>query len=39
VLGEYDRVPGTNAAEFGEFIEAATRKWGQVIREAGLKGE
>jgi tripartite-type tricarboxylate transporter receptor subunit TctC len=32
-------VRGTNAAEFGEFIESETRKWGQVIREAGLKGE
>ena len=39
MLGEYDRVHGTNAAAFGEFIEAETRKRGEVIREAGLKGE
>ncbi len=30
--------PGT-AAEFGTFIDDETRKWGQLIREAGLKGE
>jgi len=30
--------PGT-AAEFGKFIDEETRKWGEVIRAAGLKGE
>ena len=30
--------PGT-AAEFGKFIDDETRKWGEVIRAAGLKGE
>ena len=30
--------PGT-AAEFGQFIDDETRKWGEVIRAAGLKGE
>ncbi len=27
------------AAEFGRFIDGETRKWGELIREAGLKGE
>jgi tripartite-type tricarboxylate transporter receptor subunit TctC len=27
------------AAEFGKFIDDETRKWGDVIRSAGLKGE
>jgi tripartite-type tricarboxylate transporter receptor subunit TctC len=27
------------AAEFGQFIDDETRKWGALIREAGLKGE
>ena len=27
------------AAEFGSFIDEETRKWGELIREAGLKGE
>jgi tripartite-type tricarboxylate transporter receptor subunit TctC len=27
------------AAEFGKFIDGETRKWSEVIREAGLKGE
>ena len=30
--------PGT-AAEFGKFIDDETRKWSEVIRAAGLKGE
>jgi tripartite-type tricarboxylate transporter receptor subunit TctC len=30
--------PGT-AGEFGTFIDDETRKWGEVIRAAGLKGE
>jgi tripartite-type tricarboxylate transporter receptor subunit TctC len=30
--------PG-KAAEFGKFIDDETRKWGEVIRAAGLKGE
>jgi tripartite-type tricarboxylate transporter receptor subunit TctC len=30
--------PGT-AGEFGQFIDDETRKWGEVIRAAGLKGE
>jgi tripartite-type tricarboxylate transporter receptor subunit TctC len=30
--------PGT-AAEFGTFIDDETRRWGEVIRAAGLKGE
>ena len=30
--------PGT-AGEFGRFIDDETRKWGEVIRAAGLKGE
>jgi len=30
---------GGTAAEFGQFIDDETRKWGEVIREAGLKGE
>ena len=30
--------PGT-AAEFGSFIDDETRKWSELIREAGLKGE
>jgi hypothetical protein len=30
--------PGT-AAEFGKFVDDETRKWGEVIRAAGLKGE
>jgi tripartite-type tricarboxylate transporter receptor subunit TctC len=30
--------PGT-AADFGKFIDDETRKWGEVIRAAGLKGE
>jgi tripartite-type tricarboxylate transporter receptor subunit TctC len=30
--------PGT-AAGFGKFIDDETRKWGEVIRAAGLKGE
>jgi tripartite-type tricarboxylate transporter receptor subunit TctC len=30
--------PGT-ATEFGKFIDDETRKWGEVIRAAGLKGE
>jgi hypothetical protein len=28
-----------SAAEFGKFIDDETRKWGALIREAGLKGE
>jgi len=28
-----------NAAEFGTFIDDETRKWSELIREAGLKGE
>ncbi len=27
------------AAEFGKFIDDETRKWGELIRGAGLKGE
>jgi tripartite-type tricarboxylate transporter receptor subunit TctC len=30
--------PGT-ATDFGKFIDDETRKWGEVIRAAGLKGE
>lgn len=30
---------GGTAAEFGAFIDDVTRKWGELIREAGLKGE
>jgi tripartite-type tricarboxylate transporter receptor subunit TctC len=30
---------GGTAAEFGKFIDDETRKWSEVIREAGLKGE
>jgi tripartite-type tricarboxylate transporter receptor subunit TctC len=30
---------GGTAAEFGRFIDDETRKWGALIREAGLKGE
>ena len=30
--------PGT-AGEFGKFIDDETRRWGEVIRAAGLKGE
>ncbi|WP_411879815.1 Bug family tripartite tricarboxylate transporter substrate binding protein [Polaromonas sp. YR568] len=30
---------GTTAAEFGKFIEDETRKWTDVIRKAGIKGE
>jgi tripartite-type tricarboxylate transporter receptor subunit TctC len=30
---------GGTAAEFGTFIDDETRKWSEVIREAGLKGE
>jgi len=30
---------GTSAAEFGQFIDDETAKWGALIREAGLKGE
>jgi tripartite-type tricarboxylate transporter receptor subunit TctC len=30
---------GGTAAEFGKFIDDETRKWGEVIRAAGLKGE
>ena len=30
---------GGTAAEFGEFIDDETRKWSEVIRAAGLKGE
>lgn len=30
---------GSSAEEFGQFIDAETRKWSAVIREAGLKGE
>ena len=30
---------GGTAAEFGAFIDDETRKWGELIREAGLKGE
>jgi tripartite-type tricarboxylate transporter receptor subunit TctC len=30
--------PGT-AAEFSQFIDDETRKWGEVIRAAGLRGE
>jgi tripartite-type tricarboxylate transporter receptor subunit TctC len=30
--------PGT-AAEFDKFIDDKTRRWGEVIRAAGLKGE
>ena len=29
---------GGTAAEFGKFIDDETRKWSEVIREAGLKG-
>jgi hypothetical protein len=31
--------PKVTAAEFGDFVDAATRKWSEVIREANLKGE
>jgi tripartite-type tricarboxylate transporter receptor subunit TctC len=30
---------GGTAAEFGQFIDDETRKWSELIREAGLKGE
>jgi tripartite-type tricarboxylate transporter receptor subunit TctC len=30
---------GGTGAEFGKFIDDETRKWGEVIRAAGLKGE
>ena len=30
---------GGTAAEFGKIIDDETRKWGEVIRAAGLKGE
>jgi tripartite-type tricarboxylate transporter receptor subunit TctC len=30
---------GSSAAEFGRFIDDEGRKWGEVIRKAGLKGE
>ena len=30
---------GGTAAEFGKFIDDETRKWSEVIRDAGLKGE
>ena len=30
---------GGTAAEFGKFIDDETRRWGELIREAGLKGE
>jgi tripartite-type tricarboxylate transporter receptor subunit TctC len=30
---------GSTAAEFGKFIDDETRKWSELIREAGLKGE
>jgi tripartite-type tricarboxylate transporter receptor subunit TctC len=30
---------GTTASEFGKFIEDETRKWTDVIRKAGIKGE
>jgi len=30
---------GTTAAEFGTFIDDETRKWSDVIRKAGIKGE
>jgi tripartite-type tricarboxylate transporter receptor subunit TctC len=30
---------GGTATEFGKFIDDETRKWGEVIRAAGLKGE
>lgn len=30
---------GTTAAEFGTFIDEETRKWSDVIRKAGIKGE
>ncbi len=30
---------GGTAAQFGKFIDDETRKWGEVIRAAGLKGE
>jgi tripartite-type tricarboxylate transporter receptor subunit TctC len=30
---------GRTAAEFGQFIDDETRKWSEVIRAAGLKGE
>jgi len=30
---------GGSAAEFGKFVDDETRKWGELIREAGLKGE
>ncbi|WP_454616434.1 Bug family tripartite tricarboxylate transporter substrate binding protein [Bradyrhizobium cenepequi] len=32
-------VRGSTAAAFGAFIDEETRKWGQLIRDAGLKGE
>jgi tripartite-type tricarboxylate transporter receptor subunit TctC len=32
-------VHGGTAAEFGKFIDDETRKWSEVIRAAGLKGE
>ena len=32
-------VHGGTAAEFGKFIDDETARWGEVIREAGLKGE
>ncbi len=28
----------SNAAQFGEFIDAETQKWSQVIKAAGIKG-
>ena len=30
---------GGTAAEFGKFVDDETRKWSELIREAGLKGE
>ncbi len=30
---------GGSAAEFGKFVDDETRKWTEVIRAAGLKGE
>lgn len=39
LLAQGLEVHTSTAAEFSQFIDAETRKWSEVIREAGLKGE
>ena len=39
LLGQGLDVHGTTAADFGKFIDDETRKWTDVIRKAGIKGE